>query len=71
MKSVYLSDENMPYEEANKKFVDADCWATNNCPSYKDYEVVDVSDCSNYCDQIAVYEFGDGKDAAWFALRWT
>jgi len=71
MKSVYLSDENMLYEEAKKKFANADYWATSSCLTYKGYTVVDVSDCSNYCDQIAAYKFGDEKDAMWFKLKWA
>jgi hypothetical protein len=70
MKVVYLTDERIPYEEAEKYFRDAAIWAKTACSTFIDYSVVDVSDFTYQYDHVAEYRFKDIKDAQWFKLRW-
>ncbi len=67
---VYLNDEKIPYEQAQSHFAAADTWARNQCCSYIDCHVQDVSDVSLTCDHVAAYHFNDPKDALLFELRW-
>ena len=70
MKVVYLNDTNVPYEQANEYFAKAAIWASQQCPSFVDYHVQDVSDHSYINDFITEYQFKDPKDAVWFELKW-
>lgn len=71
MIEVYLNDSKIPYEVAQRRFVEADQWAQENCKSYQGFNVQDVSDFSYTMDQVALYRFGNDKDANWFTLRWS
>ena len=70
MKTVYLNDSKIAYEEAQSYFLDADRWAKNQCQSYIGFHVQDVSDVSYIYDHVAQYQFNDPKDALLFDLRW-
>lgn len=70
MKEVYLSDENMSYDEAIKFFYQAGRWAKEHCSSYQGSNIQDVSDVSPRYDQIGCYRFNDERDAVTFMLRW-
>lgn len=70
MKVVYITDTNIPYEQANEFFKSAENWAKKQCPSYISHHVQDVSDVSYTNDFIAEYKFQDPKDAMWFELKW-
>jgi hypothetical protein len=67
---VYLNDTGIPYEQAEEYFAEAAAWASQQCLSYIDYHVQDVSDVSYTNDFITEYRFGDSKDAMLFQLRW-
>jgi hypothetical protein len=70
MKTVYLTDEKIPYEQAEEHFNTAADWAKTQCSSFIDYDVQDVSDVSYVYDHVAQYRFNDSKDAMWFELKW-
>ncbi len=70
MKTVYLNDTGIPYEEAEEYFAEAAAWASRQCPSFVDYHVQDVSDASYTNDFITAYHFKDPKDALLFELKW-
>lgn len=70
MKVVYLNDEKIQYKEAQNHFERADIWAKNQCASYIDFHVQDVSDYSLIYDHVASYHFKDPKDALMFELKW-
>jgi hypothetical protein len=70
MKVVYLNDAKIPYEQAEDYFAEAAAWASRQCPSFIDYHVQDVSDCSYIYDFITEYQFKDPKDALLFELKW-
>lgn len=70
MKTVYLNDTKIPYEEAEEFFAEAAAWASRQCASYVDYHVQDVADVSYSNDFIAQYRFIDPKDALLFELKW-
>ncbi len=70
MKTVYLTDEKVGYEEGKAYFKEAADWAKRQCSSYIDYHVQDVSDVSYVYDNIAQYGFNDPKDALLFELKW-
>ena len=70
MIEVYLNDARMDYDEAEQYFFDANVWALEYCPSYQGHNVQDVSDVSYVYDNIALYLFGDEKDAVFFQLKW-
>lgn len=70
---VYLTDEHLHHLDYNRirlHFIDAAIWATKNCPSFKHFDITEVSDVSPVWDQICEYEFLDEQDAMWFKLRW-
>lgn len=69
---VYLTDQNhnLDYNRMRLYFIDAAIWATKNCPSFKHFDIVEVSDVSAAYDQICEYEFTDERDIIWFKLRW-
>lgn len=69
-KVVYLNDLNVPYENAVEHFNNANIWARNQCQSYIDYHIQDVSDVSLMFDHVAAYKFKDSKDALMFQLKW-
>ena len=71
MKAVYLWYENISYDAAKQRFLDADQWAQSSCSTYKGYRVVDVSDVSCYFDEVAEYCFDSDQDATLFVLRWS
>ena len=70
MIAVYINDANLDYEYAVKRFQDAADWAKQQCHSFIDFEIQDVSDVSLTMDQVAEYRFKDPKDAMWFELKW-
>ena len=70
LKVVYLTDEKIPYEQADDYFKTASEWAKTQCSSFIDYDVQDVSDVSYFYDHVAQYRFNDSKDAMWFELKW-
>lgn len=70
MKVVYLTDEKIPYEQANDYFAEIAAWASRQCSSFVDYHVQDVSDVSYTYDHVASYGFNDPKDALLFELKW-
>jgi hypothetical protein len=67
---VYLNDTGISYEQAEKYFAEAASWASQQCLSYIDYHVQDVSDVSYANDFITEYRFTDPKDAMWFQIKW-
>ena len=70
MKTVYLSNTGVPYEQAEEYFAEAAAWASRQCSSFVNYHVQDVSDVSLINDFITAYQFQDPKDALLFQLRW-
>lgn len=70
---VYLTDENhnLDYNNMRLYFIDAAIWATKNCSSFKNFEIIEVSDVSVNYDQVCQYEFTNEKDVIWFKLRWA
>jgi hypothetical protein len=51
-------------------------WAKENCPSYITNESVNTTRLKSIPggwvnDSSIVYYFSEGKDAMWFALRWS
>ena len=69
MKTIYLNDTNVPYEQAEEYFAEAAAWASRQCSSFVNYHVQDVSDVSLINDFIVEYRFGDPKDALLFELK--
>lgn len=61
---VYLDDSD------GVSFKEAADWAASNCAGYLNVNITDVSDVSYTADEIAVYEFSNSADAAWFTMRW-
>lgn len=45
-------------------------WALAHCKSFVWMDVSDVSDVSLYYDELAVYYFGDERDALMFKLKY-
>ena len=70
MKTIYLNDTNVPYEQTEEYFAEAAAWASRQCSSFVNYHVQDVSDVSLINDFIVEYRFGDPKDALLFELKW-
>ena len=70
MKTIYLNDTNVPYEQAEEYFAEAAAWASRQCSSFVNYHVQDVSDVSLINDFIVEYRFRDPKDALLFELKW-
>jgi len=70
MISIMLNDEKMTYDEAYQYFESAGVWAQENCLSFVDHQIMDVSDFSLTHDVLAQYQFEDEKDATIFLLRW-
>lgn len=71
MKTVYLNDAHIDdINQAEHYFKLAADWATEQCKSFVNYDVQDVSDVSYTYDTVAVYLFNDSKDAVWFELKW-
>ena len=70
MKVVYLNDTGIAYEAAEEYFAEAAAWASQQCVSYIDYYVQDVSDFSYTNDFIAEYRFNDSKDAMLFQIKY-
>ena len=70
MIQVYLNDTEISYDDTEQHFFDANIWAKKYCPSYRGYDVQDVSDFSYTNDRIALYRFGEEKDALIFQLKW-
>ncbi len=70
MKVVYLTDEKIPYEQAQEHFKTIAEWARKQCSSFVDYHVQDVSDVSYVYDHVASYGFNNPKDALLFELKW-
>ena len=70
LKVVYLTDEKIPYEQAEAYFAEAAAWASRQCSSFVDYHVQDVADVSYIYDHVAEYGFDDPKDALLFGLKW-
>jgi len=70
VKTIYLNDTNVPYEQAEEYFAEAAAWASRQCSSFVNYHVQDVSDVSLINDFIVEYRFRDPKDALLFELKW-
>jgi len=70
MKAVYLNDIGIEYDKIEEYFENIANWAKDQCPSFVNYDVQDVSDVSNNFDTVAIYLFKDSKDAVWFELKW-
>lgn len=68
---VYLTDAKISYHEATAYFDEAAAWASQQCFSYIDHHVQDVSDVSYIYDHVAEYRFNDPKDALLFQLKWN
>jgi hypothetical protein len=68
---VYLNDAKLSYQEADNYFEEAAAWASQQCFSYIDHHIQDVSDVSYIYDHIAEYRFNDPKDALLFQLKWN
>lgn len=71
MITIMLNDEKMTYDESYLYFESAGVWAQENCQSFVDHEIVDVSDFSLTHDVLAQYQFKEEKDATMFLLRWS
>ena len=73
MPNVLLSDidYNLNYAEMRLHFMEAAAWASRHCPSFTDFDIVDVADISPIADQIAEYKFTEECDATLFSLRWS
>ena len=70
MTEIFLDDRNLSYDFAEQYFWNAHIWALEHCESYRGYHVQDVSDVSYVYDNIALYLFGDEKDALVFRLKY-
>lgn len=70
MKVVYLTDSKRGYQEGLDYFDEAASWASQQCASYVDFHVQDISDVSYEYDNVAQYRFTDPKDALMFQLKW-
>lgn len=68
---VYLTDENLGWDQAQEHFKNAYLWAKEHCPSYAGYEIRDVSYFSMREDLVAHYVFRDPEDMALFRLTWS
>lgn len=63
---VYLDDgDGISFKEA------AD-WAASNCAGYLNVNITAISEIAILlgADEIAVYEFSNSADAAWFTMQW-
>jgi len=70
MYSVYVNDSNLNCNSAD--FFEAVAeWSDENCNSYVDYNVVDVSDVSTQYDYVGQYFFKRKNDMIAFRLRWS
>lgn len=70
MFEVYLNDARMNWDESEIYFHNANVWARENCESYVNYNVQDVSDVSYVYDNIGLYLFREEKDVMIFKLKW-
>jgi hypothetical protein len=52
-------------------FAEAKQWAVDNCTTFANVIIVDVSDVSMQWDEVAVFNFSSESDAAWFKLKWS
>ena len=69
---AYVNDSKCAsYGQANKYFNEILLWAKEHCQSFIHFEVVDVSDVSITCDQIAEFHFEHEKDLLMFNLKWS
>lgn len=71
MKQVHLTDRDLAYEYAQRRFYEAATWATQHCRSYIRMEVFDVSDFAIHYDTVAEYRFTNEQDATMFRLKWA
>ncbi len=69
MYSVYVNDSNTNCNSV-EFFKSVADWSGENCKSFIDYTVVDVSDVSIQYDYIAQYFFKRKNDMIAFRLRW-
>lgn len=68
---LFVTDEKSGgYELNHAYFYSIDLWAKENCPSYVDFDIVDVSDNSYQWDEIACYRFEKIEDTLFFRLKW-
>jgi len=70
MISIYLTDSERNYDQAQEYFQEAFAWAQSQCKSFVGFDVQDTADVSYEWDQVAVYNFSDERDAQWFSLKW-
>lgn len=73
MPNVLLSDQghDLDYHHMRLYFMEAAAWASGHCPSFTDFDIIDVADLSPIVDQIAEYKFTEERDATLFSLRWS
>lgn len=70
MFEVYLNDAQLSWDESEVYFHNANVWALENCESYVNYNVQDVSDVSYVYDNIGLYLFREERDVMIFKLKW-
>lgn len=66
---IWNDDENFYLTDQAFKYYH---WAKENCPSFKEYEFVDMSDISSWegkCDSGWFYYFNKEEDALMFSLK--
>lgn len=68
--TVNLTDSDIHFNDSEKYFCEVAAWAKENCQSFHNYDVYDVSDTSTQCDYIAQYRFQNEYDLTAFKLRW-
>lgn len=70
MNVTIWTDEPDFYLEETDYAIDA--WSKEFCPSYKGFEVLDMSDISSWArpDTGYQYSFSDEKDVIMFTLKW-
>jgi hypothetical protein len=69
MYSVYVNNSNPNCDDADFFRVVAD-WSGENCKSFIEYNVVDVTDVSTQYDYVGQYFFKHKNDMIAFRLRW-
>ena len=70
MKEVYLTDNNLSWDNAKDYFLTVSQWASAYCTEYHGYRIQDVTDVTYEYDQIACYKFGTDVDVLLFSLKW-
>ena len=68
--TVNLTDSGIYFNDCEEYFRNIAAWSRENCQSFYDYDVYDVSDTSTQYDYIAQYRFQNEYDQIAFKLRW-